>query len=288
MASAYPAALDSFTAHTDNVDDVMAADVNELQEAIVATQTELGTDVAGSATNLVTRLAVSLSAGGYIEVEAPSTLTISSGAVTVTKNNHILDTEGSAASDDLTTISGFSEGWLLFLRIANSARDVVIKHGSGNIVCAGGLDITLGTTSDWAMLLYDDTLDKWLAGGLSSTLQSDSVSLSDNNTWTGTQTYSAAVQFNATTGYKYTAVSAGTTLDATHQDVNVDATAGAVTITLPTAVGCAGRRYWVRKLDSSANAVIVDGDGAETINGATTYSLTSQYSTVEVESNGAN
>jgi hypothetical protein len=287
MAAEYPSAIKSWTPVVDDVNHVMADDVNSIYEEIEAVQTELGEDVAGDATDLVTRLAVSLSDGGYLELEAPSTLTISSGAVTASKNNHIIDTEGAAATDDLDTINGESEGWLLILRIANSARDVVIKHNTGNIVCAGALDITLGTTADWAILIYDDTTSKWMAGGLASTLQSGQVSLAGNNTWTGTQTYSNNVQMNASVGYKYTATSDALTLDGTHHMVNVDATAGAVTITLPTAVGITGRVYIVRKSDSSANAVIVDGDGAETINGATTYSLTSQYQSVTIMSNGA-
>jgi hypothetical protein len=55
-ASSYPGALDSFTNKTDNVDDVQAAHVNNLQDAVVAIETELGTDPAGSFADVVTRL----------------------------------------------------------------------------------------------------------------------------------------------------------------------------------------------------------------------------------------
>lgn len=41
MSTDYPAAIDSFDTHVDNVDDVMAADVNDLNDAVVATQTAL-------------------------------------------------------------------------------------------------------------------------------------------------------------------------------------------------------------------------------------------------------
>jgi hypothetical protein len=40
--SVYPGSLDSYTTKTDNVDNVMAVDVNELQSAIVAIETKLG------------------------------------------------------------------------------------------------------------------------------------------------------------------------------------------------------------------------------------------------------
>lgn len=58
----------------------------------------------------------------------------------------------------------------------------------------------------------------------------------------------------------------------------VDATGAARTITLPpVATAKEGFIVGVKKADSSGNAVIVDGDGTETIDGATTRSLTSQY-----------
>jgi hypothetical protein len=114
------------------------------------------------------------------------------------------------------------------------------------------------------------------------------VSLAGNNTWTGTQTYSNNVQMNASVATNTPPPPQAPDAGRHASHVNVDATAGAVTITLPTAVGITGRRYMVRKSDSSANAVVVDGDGSETINGATTYSLTSQYQPLTIiESNGA-
>ena len=54
--SDYPGAVDSFTTKVDNVNDIMAADVNELQAAIVAVETELGVDPAGTDATVVARL----------------------------------------------------------------------------------------------------------------------------------------------------------------------------------------------------------------------------------------
>lgn len=67
-----------------------------------------------------------------------------------------------------------------------------------------------------------------------------------------------------------------------------DATIGAITISLPTAVGIAGRKYTVKKIDSSANAVILDPAGTETIDGVATLSLTTQWGRATVQSDGAN
>lgn len=56
--------------------------------------------------------------------------------------------------------------------------------------------------------------------------------------------------------------------------VRVDSSGGAVTITLPTAVGNDGRGVIVKKVDVGAvNDVTIDGDGAETIDGAATIAI---------------
>lgn len=88
--------------------------------------------------------------------------------------------------------------------------------------------------------------------------------------------------------WEHTAVSANTTLNDAHYVVTVDATGGARTITLPTAVGILGKVYVVKKIDSSANTVTVDGNAAETIDGAATVPLTLQWSSVIIQSNGTN
>lgn len=69
MASSFPSSLDSYTANTDGVDDVIAADVNELQEAIVAIETELGTDPAGTETDVSDRLDAMLQIDGTHNIE---------------------------------------------------------------------------------------------------------------------------------------------------------------------------------------------------------------------------
>ena len=66
----------------------------------------------------------------------------------------------------------------------------------------------------------------------------------------------------------------------------VNATSGAVTITLDTAANMLNRNVKVIKTDSSANTVTVKGNGSTNINGANTFLLTSQYSNTVISSNG--
>lgn len=56
MPASYPGAIKSFTTKVDGVDDVLAAHINDPQLEITAIETELGTDPAGTYTNVKTRL----------------------------------------------------------------------------------------------------------------------------------------------------------------------------------------------------------------------------------------
>ena len=67
-----------------------------------------------------------------------------------------------------------------------------------------------------------------------------------------------------------------------------DATSGAITVNLPTAVGRPGRQVAVKKVDASGNAVTVDGAGSETIDGSLTEVITVQYNSPTMESDNAN
>ena len=66
--SVYPGVLDSFVAKTDGLTQIIyAAHVNALQQAVVAIETELGTDPAGSLADLKTRLAVRIANDGKLK-----------------------------------------------------------------------------------------------------------------------------------------------------------------------------------------------------------------------------
>jgi len=52
MATNYPGTIDSPTTKTDNVDNVMAADINNVQDAVVALETKVGIDSSAITTSL--------------------------------------------------------------------------------------------------------------------------------------------------------------------------------------------------------------------------------------------
>jgi len=67
-----------------------------------------------------------------------------------------------------------------------------------------------------------------------------------------------------------------------------DATAAAFTVSLPTAAGIKGRIYNVSKIDSSINAVTIDANGTETIDGSLAQVLTDQNESITIQSDGSN
>ena len=82
-----------------------------------------------------------------------------------------------------------------------------------------------------------------------------------------------------------------TTYSVTEDDASVftgDATGGTFDFDLLSASGIAGRTYTFKKIDASANDVVIDGNTTETIDGAATYTLDAQYDFVTITSNGTN
>ena len=73
-------------------------------------------------------------------------LTISSGAVTVNRKAHIIDTEADASSDTLNTIGATTEGNTITFGSVASARDVTIGDNTGDIITAG--NFTLDSNQD--------------------------------------------------------------------------------------------------------------------------------------------
>lgn len=80
-------------------------------------------------------------------------------------------------------------------------------------------------------------------------------------------------------------ITSNTTLDNTYYTVLANAAGGAITVTLPAAATCSGREYVIKKIDNSNN-VVIDGFASETIDGATTKTLTTQYETAAIQCNG--
>lgn len=147
-------------------------------------------------------------------------------------------------------------------------------------------DLVIGTLSNKDVSIGTNALERvrvWADGG---------IQLGGTFTTSlgaGTLRSTALVQFEAATNHAITRVAVNTTLGVTHYTVEVDATSGAIDITLPdsTATSVNGRVYNIVKVDASVNPVNILRTGADTINGATSVALTIQYQSRTVQARAA-
>jgi hypothetical protein len=81
-----------------------------------------------------------------------------------------------------------------------------------------------------------------------------------------------------------TTISTTTTLDATYYTVLCSAT---LTVNLPAAASSSGQVYNIKNI-GSGTTITIDPNASETIDGATTYTLTTQYESVSIQCDGSN
>lgn len=84
---------------------------------------------------------------------------------------------------------------------------------------------------------------------------------------------------------KVNTITATTTLDSSYSTVLCNS-GSALTVNLPAAASHTGRVFYIKNINSGI--VTIDGNASETIDGATTYSLTLQYQGVLIVSDGTN
>ena len=101
----------------------------------------------------------------------------------------------------------------------------------------------------------------------------------------GTLSFTAAVVTYLAKTADYTCVLADCGTDC---QITVDASGGSRTITLYAASSNSGRQVKVKKIDSSANTVTIDGNSSETIDGATTQVIEAQYTSLSLVCDGSN
>ena len=92
---------------------------------------------------------------------AATELTVAAGVITVTQSAHKLQ-PASGTADDLDTISGTAEGEYFLLYVTDEGTDTItLKHGTGNLSCSGGYDITL---SEGMVVCYSDSTTVYVTG----------------------------------------------------------------------------------------------------------------------------
>lgn len=151
-------------------------------------------------------------------------------------------------------------------RMALRGSDHVLIRG-GSLIVASGTPATPDAVTTTHLTLTAKNSDIYAAGSA----EIDGETFMDGNT---------SISVATTTSASYNA--------ATATFIRADATSNNITVNLPAASGRAGRMYIVKKVDSSANTVTIDANASETIDGATTVVLTTQYEVQRLVCNGTN
>jgi hypothetical protein len=164
----------------------------------------------------------------------------------------------------------------------NSSGTVVAKVASGGNLTANVLLSNALNSNDNSISLFafDGASNHFYSGAGASTIHIPSSGFVGVGVTAPVSTFEVAGGFGAA----ITTKTANYTATASDHTILVDATAGAITITLPAASGATRRIYVIKKIDSSANAVTVDPNASETLDGATTRDLSSQYDSYTMQS----
>ena len=193
---------------------------------------------------------------------------------------------------------------------ANSTNQKVTVQNNGVAVGSEpvinfipGTNITITATDDGAGTRSNVTISTSGLGTM-ATQNANNVSITGgnitgvaltldslNSTPIGNVTPSTAVFTTMSTSGMLAAIATKTanyTLTTTDFTILGNAAGGAITLTLPTAVGASGQIYTLKKTDSSANVVTIATTSAQTIDGLSTYSLSYQYQGIQVQSNNSN
>lgn len=199
------------------------------------------------------------------------------GAVTIAASD--LSLAAVATSGSYTDLSNTPAAYVLPAATTSALGGVKIGTGLSvdgtGLLTATAYSLPAATTSTLGGVIVSTGLSIDGAGHLSANVTSVA-----GKTGAVTLTVSDVSRSIVTETTNYTA----TTSDYT---ILVDATAGAVTITLPAASGLTGQVINIKKIDSSSNAVTISRAGTDTIDGGTTLSIATQYQAYTVQTNGS-
>ncbi len=188
------------------------------------------------------------------------TKTISGGVIAVTKSNVLADTEGAAATDDLDTINGGVDGQKITIGNVADARNIIVKHNTGNIWNPAGFDVVLDVTSNKIEAIYSGALSKWI---ITSAPSLTPIMIVQDQKSSGTQGGSSSAGMNIrvlNTVVENTIPGASLAMN----QVTLPAGKFKLNGSCPTYAAANGHRCYLYNVTDSANALL----GTSSFNGA--------------------
>jgi hypothetical protein len=206
---------------------------------------------------------------------AASSLTLTAGA-------------GLAGGGDLSANRTFDVGAGAGITI--NANDVALDTANTRNVDHSAVSITSGAGLTGGGDI-SSTRTLAVGAGTGITVNADDVAIDGTVvTLTGTQTLTnKTLSAPLANGLRAAARTSAATTSATAADYLIlgDASGGAITINLPAVASNVGMILVVKKIDGTGNAVTLDGNGAEAIDGVGTLAITTVNQAVTIQSNGS-
>ncbi len=122
-------------------------------------------------------------------------------------------------------------------------------------------------------------------GGSQTITQIPDFDATASNNTTAVRTSKGALAFNYWL-MKTRTITSSDFLSVTDSVILCDCTSGAITLSLAAAATNSGRLIFIKKIDSSGNAMTIDPNGAELIDGAATKATSTQYVSFTIVSDG--
>jgi hypothetical protein len=260
-SSAYDAVLYSTTALNYIIGGVSRMNIKTNGNTLINTTTDNGVD--------------KLQVSGSMNVSAKATAQNLSVTNSATITNNLFMGTGTASSNFSMLALSTSNGWEGRFQGRYPTGQMIFQHRNNSptfvdcfyVDANGGIGNTV-------------FLDRaFIAPGQAAT----GVLVVNSGTWSGNDELEVNGSISGI-GFKQAYVTKTGTYTATTDDYVIDCTSGTFTVTLPASSGRTGRILIIK--NSGAGTITVDGNGAETIDGAATYSLAVQYATIQIISDG--
>jgi hypothetical protein len=146
-----------------------------------------------------------------------------------------------------------------------------------------GLELSENGTRKW--IIYNNYTNDNLTFKTNSAIRMSIEQ--DGNVGIATQSPGSGLQVNSSFATALAVKSADYTLTASDHTILVDCSSGNVTLTLPTAVGCVGRMYIIKRIDGTNNAANINSNGSEEIEGSTNPASVGAMSSIVIQSDNS-
>jgi hypothetical protein len=261
------------------------------------TQVNTGTGLSGgpiTTTGTISLADTAVTAGVYGNSTFVSQITIDAQGRITSAANVAIAAGGNGTVTNVATGTGLTGGPITSTGTISLANTAVTAGSYGNAGTVGTFTVDAqgrltaaanATISITASQISDSIPNSKLANS-TLTLGNTTLTLGSTTSTVGNLTLSN-LTFQGQT-QAYIARTSAYSITLFDNVITANATAGAFSVTLPTAVGITGKVYTVKKIDSSANAVTVATTSAQTIDGSASEILSFQYDGITVQSNGAN